>query len=348
MPGIDGGLDMDLALVDMSEGFGEVEEDLDEGAEKKGNIDLGNGLKVEAETKVVEGEKPATAAATPPSDPAATPAADPSPAPGPNPFPKTWKPELQAKWEAVDPDVRAEITRREEDMFRGMSQYREDAQVGQGFKQAFTPYDSLIKQYNIDPVGLTKSLAEAHFILSTGSAEEKGRRIGQLLTLYKIDPDLVPLDAAEDVPPAVKGLTQRLEALESGVTARQADEQAARQREADAAVDKFFSDPANVYAKDLASDIARLIKGGVATDLKSAYEQAMWANPVTRQKEQTRLAAESAAATKAEAERKAEAARKASSANVKTRAKSGSPTAALGSMDETLEAAAKEIYSRGS
>ena len=50
----------------------------------------------------------------------------------------------------------------------------------------------------------------------------------------------------------------------------------------------FAADPAHPYFDDVANDITALLRGGGAKDLADAYDKAVWANPVTRAKEQAR------------------------------------------------------------
>lgn len=255
--------------------------------------------------------------------------------------PKTWTPAAAEKWATLDPLVKAEIQKREDDMFRGIEGYKEDATYGKGLKAVLAPYLPILQQHNIDPMKQVGQLMNAHYTFATGSPQEKGQLLGRLLADYKIDPELVPLPggAGPHVDPAVQDLQQRLQGIESAQQARLREEQ-------DAIVNRFFSDPANVYAKELGPDMAQLISKGIAKDLKDAYERAIWQNPITREKEVSRKAEETAKAAKAAEEAKAAEARKASAANVRARAKSGSAAAPLGTMDDTMSAVLAEIRSR--
>ena len=112
-------------------------------------------------------------------------------------------------------------------------------------------------------------------------------------------------------------------------------------------IEKFASDPANIYFDELADDIAALIRGGVTRDIKVAYEKALWANPAVRAKEQARVAQAAESERIRKANEAAEKARKATSANLRSTARSGGPTAAKStSLDETLERTLAEIQAR--
>lgn len=233
-------------------------------------------------------------------------------------------------------------------MYRGLETYKQDASWGKGIKEVLSPYAALMQQHNIDPMVQVKGLMNAHYTLATGSPAEKGALLGKLLVDYKIDPNTVPVPGGEAPfeDPEVKALRERTARLESAEAQRAAEHLEAVKTDLNQRIDKFFADPANIYVGEVGHDMAQLIQSGVAKDLDDAYQRAIWANPVTRDKEISRKFAEDAAKATAEREKKAEEARKASSANVRARAKSGSPTAPVGTMDDTMNATLAAIRAR--
>ena len=82
--------------------------------------------------------KPAADAA--PVDPANPVPADAAPADTVSPPPNTWKKEVAAKWATLPPEVRAEVERREQDMHRGIAQYKTQAEFAQTVERAMAPY----------------------------------------------------------------------------------------------------------------------------------------------------------------------------------------------------------------
>ncbi len=130
------------------------------------------------------------------------------------------------------------------------------------------------------------------------------------------------------------------------VTARETEALQQRQQQVQQEVRAFATDPANVYFNELADDIAMLLKSKVCSSLKEAYDKAVWANPQTRAKEITRLEAEANAKRQREAEDRAAAARKANGANLRTRDRPASPTAAKGTIDDTLTETLAAIQAR--
>ncbi len=286
-----------------------------------------------------------TAAATPPV--AGTPqakkgeGATPPAASTPQP-PKTWRPEAAAKFATLPPEVQQEILKREEDIFKGLESYKADASIGKAFKEVVQPYMHIFQSQGIDPMQQVSGLMRAHVALATGTPEQKQQFFQYLAKEYGVD-----LGAeAPYIDPQVASLQKQLSDLQSRLNGREQREANEVRSKLQAEIDAFASDPAHPYFDEVANDIAGLLRSGAAKDLKDAYDKAIWANPITRAKEQARLTAEAEAKAKAEAAERAKQARKATGANVKSSAKAASGTAPLGSIDDTLNAALAAIKSR--
>lgn len=309
----------------------------------------------EAPTATPATAKPASVAlAQPAGEPTAAPVAAPA---APAGAPRTWKPEAAAEWDKVPPAVQAEIARREEDMFRGLEGYKQDAGLGKAFQSLMKPYEQFIQQTGDDVGQLMTDFMNAHTTFKLGTPEQKLGMLQQISKVYGLDlSGLAPADPDSQpfVDPQVQRLQAELASVKSTVSEQQRQQQAVAQREQEAVraryaqeIDAFAADTATNPDFDLlADDIARLLRAKEATGLRDAYDKAVWLNPVTRAK-----AVESAAAAQAEAHRKAQAeaaakAKAATSANVRTSAKNASGTAASESMDDTMKAAYATIMGK--
>lgn len=257
--------------------------------------------------------------------------------------PKTWRPEAAAKWAATPPEVQAEILKREDDMFRGLESYKNDASIGKNVKTVLEPYLPILKQYNVDPLAQISGLMQAHYSLVTGTPEQKQAMFAKLAADYGIQPEGYE---APYVDPQVAALRQELTTLKSTVQGREAQEAERSRNSLASEINTFAADPAHAYFDEVANDIAGFLKAGSAKNLAEAYEKAVWANPVTRAKEQARLTAESLAKAQKSDQEKAQAARKAASANVNSKPKPASGTTPVGSIDDTLQSALAGIKSR--
>lgn len=292
----------------------------------------------ETAEEVVEGEE-----VTPEVKEPETPSAEPVVAKVPDvQAPKTWRPEAAAKFATLPPEVQAEVLKREEDIFKGLEGYKADATAGKTFQSLLRPYEHLFKAANLDPVQQVGSLLQAHVALATGTPEQKRAFFQQLATSYNVNLD----EEAPYIDPEVAALRAELSSVKSQIMGREQKEVEKVRSTLQTEIDTFASDPAHQYFDEVANDIAGLLRSGTAKDLADAYEKAVWANPVTRAKEQARLTAEVEAKAKAEAASEVAKARKATGANVKSTAKVASGTAPLGSIDDTLAAALHDIRAR--
>lgn len=86
------------------------------------------------------------------------------------------------------------------------------------------------------------------------------------------------------------------------------------------------------------------VKSGMP--MKDAYDKAVWANPVTRQKELNRLQTEAAGKLKETAKAEGQAARKATSSNVRAVETRKAPTEPKGKMFDDLPAMLEAIKKR--
>jgi hypothetical protein len=342
--------DMQTAVADIGTGLGlgEANGELPpEQSDAPGNPDAGP-----------VGDPP-TADATPPGgadgaaegapensgDEAVPPAESPPAAPTASQPPKTWRAEAAAKWATTDPLIQAEILKREEDFFKGIEGYKTQAEVGKRFEAAIAEHLPILQHFKIDPIVQVQNLMMAHRNLALGRPEDKVAIMRQLASDYGVDiADLASPPPYQD--PEVATLRQKFQELQSQTQRAQRETAERARADAEAQIAKFEADPKNVYFKEVADDIARLIQSGVCRSLEEAYEKAVWANPTTRAKEQARLDKAKADRDRGIAEARAAAARKASAANVRTSQKSGSGTAPLGTIDDTLSETLKAIRTR--
>lgn len=288
-------------------------------------------------------EEPTSADPVKPAEPATPVSADPAPVSQTEP-PKTWRPEATAKWATLPPEVQQEVLKREADMFRGLEMYKADAATGKSVQQILAPYMPMLQAAGLNPLQQIDGLMKAHHLLATGTPEQKQMLFQRLAQDYGVT--LQPPGEAPFVDPSVAALQTEISTLKSQINARSQREEAAVRETLQKELETFAADPAHQYFDEVATDIAGLLRSGAAKDLADAYEKAVWANPVTRAKEQSRLTAEAEAKRAADEAKRVEEARKATSANVRSRPKAASAAAPLGSIDDTLSAVLSDIRSR--
>ena len=333
-----GEFDMESAVTDIGSGLGF-------GDDSSGGGDDDVVLDVEAkeipDAPVVE--EPAATTAEKPAE-------TPEPAAATDAPPKTWRKEASAHWAALPSEIKAEVLKRESDIFAGLETYKADAGFGKSIKAVVAPYEQILRANNMDPAQTIGGLMNAHYTLATGTPEARVQLFQKLAKDYGIDLGQLsgqPAGEAPYIDPAVAALQKELQTVQSQLSATAQQQHQQRRAEVSRQVDVFAADPKNVHWNDVADDITRLISTGVAGTLQEAYDKAVWLNPVTRAKEVTRTAAEATSKAQAEAKAKADKAKAAMAANVHTKARNGSAATPLGSLDDTLEASLASIRSRG-
>jgi hypothetical protein len=144
-----------------------------------------------------------------------------------------------------------------------------------------------------------------------------------------------PSQGSATVDPELSTLKQEIQQLKGHVQTREQEEQQRELSAREAIVQKFLTDPKNEHAKAVLPKMVALFEAGEATDLQSAYEQAIWMVPEVRTK---LIAKQEDERRKREAEQAA-AARKAAAANVNRRGTPPTPT-----KPGTMEDTARSIY----
>jgi len=256
------------------------------------------------------------------------------------PAPQSWRKEMHEFWKGLDPAVQTYVEQREQQMHDGLEKDRGDANLGRTMRDVMSPYSEMLKTQGIDEPVMVRNLMNAHYRLST--ADEAGKRdlINQIAQSYNISLD----GEAPKVDPALKAIQDKVNSLESHLTAaQQATLQEARDR-VEKDVEAFASDPTHEFFDEVSEQIVPLVNAGYS--LEDAYQNAIWLNPVTRQKEIDRTAKEAAEKAEKTAKQEAEKARKAKSANVRGRDTGRASTEPKGTIDDTLMETYNEIQNR--
>lgn len=284
-----------------------------------------------------------TASEEPPSDQAPT---------GSRP-PDTWTPVAAAEWGKVPPIVQEQILKREQDMFRGLEQYREAANFGKQMNGLLAPYKPMLDHYKIDPFTQINALMAAHYTLAAGSPEQKVALFRRFAQDYGVDVSQLGGGAPQpgSIDPITGELRSTVQSLQSQLASVQSfvneTTQAQKQQRETAirqSIVEFASQPGREYFDLVASDMAQLMRVGAASDLAEAYDKAVWANPRIRA---LLLQAQQAPSNQPDPSH-AERAARARGVNVRATPRGvGGATSPVGSLDDTLAEAMDNIARRG-
>lgn len=243
---------------------------------------------------------------------------------------------------AKDPVVMQEFIRRSDEMHRGLEQYREKAQFGDQIRNAITPYMETIKAAGITPDVAVKALFNADAMLRTGSAEQKVQMLHRLAKDYGIDIQQAAQTPAQAFDSNSFSIQQKLSQMEGWIAQQNHAREQAENQSLNSEIERFSKDPANEHFAAVRDDMAGLLQAGIATDLRDAYEKAIYANPTIRAQVLAQQQAKAEAERKALATQKAQAAKHAAAVNV-TRKGTLPAAKAVGSIDDTIRETAREL-----
>lgn len=261
------------------------------------------------------------------SAPVVTPSTDPKTAPQPTAeewrsMPKSWKKDYEKHWGKFDPEVQQYVHQREKESLDGIMKYKP---VADKWTETVKPYEQIFSHFGQDPAEIFQRLTNTHLAIVFGSPEEQRIAADRLIKDYNLqqfinkDGVVAPPDEAIQ---QIRTLSSRLQALEGGIQ-RQA------QQTTMADIQAFFAKPENEFANEVSQDMVELIRSGLASDLPSAYEKAIYLNPSVRSKIFEREAAKIAKPTRQ------------APTNVQS---DGPPAAPTGASNETIDETMQETY----
>lgn len=255
--------------------------------------------------------------------------------------PKSWKKDMHGYWGKVDPAIQGYLIEREEQLLNGFKQFSP-------LRDALQPHLEYLNKQNIQAPHAIDSLLRAHRMLTEGSLEQRQayyRQLGQNLKIIQDAAQAQGQDQTAPVDPAIHALQQKLATLESSIHERTQRELETVKTEIQKEVDAFAADTkAHPYFDEVATDIATFVSNGKS--LQDAYDMAVWANPVTRAKEQARVLTEHDAKQKENARLSALPKKKAASVNLSSAGDGKAPTEPVGSLDDTIKSTMREIRQR--
>ena len=270
------------------------------------------------------------------------------------PAPKQWPKEMHEHWSKLPADLQEYWEGREKQMLDGLEQYKNDAGFAKQVKDIINPHLPRIQAMGIDAPRAIQTLLQADYMLSTSPPSQRNEYFKSLAKQYGVD--LSQIGALQDETqgmqsahdPAIVQLQDELHNIKSTLTSQTEYAANAERNRIGSEISTFASDPAHLYFDEVADDMIVMLKSGES--LQDAYDKAVWANPVTRQKELSRIQTESETSAKEKARAEAEAARKASSVNIRNRDTQRTPTeksrATMGNLDGALRETMAEIKSK--
>ena len=320
--------------LDISSAVAGIADDL--GFSSEGEADLETGAEEIAATSP---EEP-TDAPEVPEDGEAPPADAAAELPEP---PKTWRKEALEHWATIPDTVRAEILKREDDMFRGLEGYKSQANIGRAFQETLAPFTEAIQREGGEPLTYVRNLIQLDSALSQAGPEQRLDMMVKVAQAYGVD--LYSAFGVERpyVDPQVSGLQQQLMTLQTQLHGMTQAQQTARLNEATQDVNAFADNPENVYFNEVAPQMLEIMRVNPTMKLEDAYNKACRLNDAVWGKIQAAEAQKKAEASRQKSAQHAATARRAASVTVATTPRRGGETAPASSLDDTLTATLASI-----
>lgn len=264
------------------------------------------------------------------------------------PAPKTWQKEAAGEWGKLPPIVQQEIAKREKDIFDGIEQYRGGHQFAVAAQNVLKPFLPAMQATGVQPLALVQDLVTRWHTFTTGNINQRAESITRLAREFGLNITVEGAAPQEEVHPQVARLQQELQATKLSVEQMVGSQRERSVQDWTQRVQAFAEDPAHPHFMEVMPDIQKLLQSGMCKSLEEAYPQAVLLNPVTRAKEQERIAKEAREAAAKQVQADSEAARNATAANVKSAQKARGTAAPTGSLDDTLNETMSRIKARGS
>ena len=276
--------------------------------------------------------------------------------------PSTWSAKGKASFSKLPKHIQDEIIKREADIGKGISMYKQAANYGRSIGEAIKPYEAMIRSENSDPIKTVQNLLNTAYRLRSGTPQQRGQLVMQIAQQYGADLSQYSSANAEntekqEIPELqqyLNPLQEKINNLEQVYASQQQATQQQTQQEAVTSIGSFQNQVdekgniRNVHFDDVRNDMADLIENaerqGRQLSLEEAYETACWANPQIRNVKLTQANKK----RKEEAQKKSKQASKIAQTNLSTKplAREGVATDVSGDIKDTLEETLASINNR--
>lgn len=244
--------------------------------------------------------------------------------------PSSWKKDYEEDWGKLDPRIQDYIQQREADYAKGVSTYKNQWDTAAPILEAIRPFESALRENNLNPAQWIQNLGNAHQTLVYGSPEQKVATFQRLANEYGVN--LGSITGQTEYDPHFSQLTQELNQLRSQWSQFQQQQEALEQTQLVSEIDSFKAD--KPYFEEVREAMAGLLQSGMANDLQDAYDKAIRLNDDVFQK------------VNAEQAQKSEAVQREKVAQAKAKVlspKSATPTASTTSGSKSASSAREAI-----
>lgn len=213
--------------------------------------------------------------------------------------PANWKADVREKFNALPPEIQAEIARVDGEWGKFKGSLESDKSYAAQVRQTIAPYEAMIRAEGGEPMKAVGSLLQTAAALRTGTPQTKAQLVAQMIHAYQID---VPtLAQFIDRAPQAQQTQQPVDPASIAAQVREElrrEQQQAQMQEAQQSAQEWAQD--KEFIEDVKADLAVILQTGRAKTLDDAYAYACKLHPevskVLAQREASKAATEAQAA----------------------------------------------------
>ena len=252
--------------------------------------------------------------------------------------PASWTAQAKAKWDALDPEIKAEAHRIEIATQKAIGKLSAEKKQYEGLEAVLSPRRAeLAATYGDEQTGLKTLFALSDFATKDpyGFIQYYAQQRG--LDLAKLIPQQPTSVHRQQPDQTTAPLLQKIQELENTVLSLKGHHDATINSSVDQTYQSFIDNPENIYFDQVRGDMANLLEAGAARDYQDAYEKACWARPDIREIMLAKQREIDNSARQKEIEKKAKEARRISATNVASNGVRGASPSSHKSLEESLE-----------
>lgn len=197
--------------------------------------------------------------------------------PGELPPPASWRAPLKEKWGTIDPEVKAEIARREAEINHGLAASAHRAKAAQVVLQEFEPYAEVLQAEGVTPAAAMRTLLQTAYALRSSGPEHRKAIFLDLAQQYGVD-------LSSGINSGQAQAEARAFQADIGMRTIQTQQESQAIEYATNVLTQFASMPGHEHFNDVREIMGNLMATGVCGDLETAYQQAVVLHPNLRQK----------------------------------------------------------------
>jgi hypothetical protein len=124
----------------------------------------------------------------------------PAPQPAELKAPASWTPQARERWNALAPEIRAEVHRREGEMQTVLQRSASARQFVDSFESVMRPYELFIRQENSNPLQAVQNMMQTAALFRTGTAHQKAEALTGIIRNFGVDIELLDSMLAGQAP----------------------------------------------------------------------------------------------------------------------------------------------------